>query len=103
MLFHQDNALCHKLIAMMAKLHELQFKLLLQPTLFSRSGPQQLVTVYRAQKNAPGERFRSIEELISETEAYFEAKHKSFSPKGIELLEKRWNHCITLKGDHVDE
>ena len=30
-LFHQDNAPCHKLIATMAKLHELHFKLLLDP------------------------------------------------------------------------
>ena len=29
--FHEDNALCHKLIAMMAKLHELHFKLLPHP------------------------------------------------------------------------
>ena len=28
-LFHQDNAPCHKSIAMMAKLHELHFELLL--------------------------------------------------------------------------
>ena len=30
-LFHQDNAPCHKLIATAAKLHELHFKLLLDP------------------------------------------------------------------------
>ena len=30
-LFHQGNAPCHKLIAMIAKLHELHFKLLLDP------------------------------------------------------------------------
>ena len=30
-LFHQDNALCHKLIAMVAKLHELHFKLFPHP------------------------------------------------------------------------
>ena len=30
-LFHQDNVLCHKLIAMMTKLHELHFKLLQHP------------------------------------------------------------------------
>ena len=30
-LFHQDNALCQKLIAMMVKLHELHFELLLHP------------------------------------------------------------------------
>ena len=40
---------------------------------------------------------------ISETEAYFEAKNKSFDKKSIELLEKRWNQCITLEGNYVDE
>ena len=30
-LFHQENAPCHKLIATMAKLHELHFELLLDP------------------------------------------------------------------------
>ena len=50
-----------------------------------------------------GKRFGSNEEVISETEAYFEAKNKSFYKKGIELLEKCWNQCITLQGDYVDE
>ena len=51
----------------------------------------------------PGERFGSNEEVISETEAYFEAIDKSFYKKSIELLEKRWNQCITLERDYVDE
>ena len=50
-----------------------------------------------------GKRFGSNEEVIPETEAYFDAKDKSSFKKGIELLEKRWNLCITLEGDHVDE
>ena len=41
--------------------------------------------------------------MISETEAYFKAKDKSFYNKGIELLENRWNQFITLEGDYVDE
>ena len=44
-----------------------------------------------------GKRFSSNEEVIAETEAYFEAKDKSFHKHGIEKLEKRWNDCITLK------
>ena len=72
------------------------------PTLFSRSGPQQLLVVCKLQKNAQGKRFVSSEEVILETKAYFEAKDKSFYKKGIELLEKRWNQCITL-GDYIDE
>ena len=50
-----------------------------------------------------GKRFVSNEEVIAETEAYFEAKDKSFYKHGIEKLEKRWNYCITLEGDYIDE
>ena len=50
-----------------------------------------------------GKRFGSNEEVILETEAYFEAKDRSFYKKGIKLLEKRWNQFISLEGDYVDE
>ena len=50
-----------------------------------------------------GKRFGSNEEVISETEAYFEAKDKSLNKKGIELLKKHSNLCITLEGDYVDK
>ena len=50
-----------------------------------------------------GERFNSNEEVIAECEAYFEVKDKLFYKKGIEMLEKSWNECITLEGNYVDE
>ena len=50
-----------------------------------------------------GKRFSSDDKVIAETEAYFEAKDKSFYKKGIESLEKRWNDCITMESDYVDE
>ena len=50
-----------------------------------------------------GKRFDSNEEVITETDAYFEAKYKSFYKNGIEILEMRWNECIILEGDYVDE
>ena len=53
-------------------------------TLFSRSGPQQLLAVCQPQKNAPGKEIGSNEKVISETEVYFEAKDKLFYKKGIE-------------------
>ena len=42
-------------------------------------------------------------EVISETDAYFEVKDKSFNKNGTELLEKRSNQYITLEGDYFDE
>ena len=50
-----------------------------------------------------GKRFYSNEDVITETNAYFEAKDKSFYKKGIEMLEKRWTDCVAFKGDYVDE
>ena len=50
-------------------------------------------------------RFSSDDEVIAATEAYFEAKDKSFYKKGIESLEKRWNDYVRkviMEGDYVD-
>ena len=44
----------------------------------------------------------STEEVISETEVYFEAKDKLFYKKGIELLEKCWNQSPKVI-HYVDE
>ena len=50
-----------------------------------------------------GKRFDSNEEVIAETETYFESKDESFYKKGIEKLDKRWNEYITFGGNYVDE
>ena len=103
MLFHQDNALCHKSITMMVKLPELHFELLLHPPYSPDLDPSVYWLFADLKRMLQGKRFGSNVEVISETEAYFEAKEKSFYKKGIELLEKHWNQCITLEGDYVDE
>ena len=48
-------------------------------------------------------RFGSNEEVISETEVYFEAKEKSFNKKSIEFYESRWNQCIILESDYINK
>ena len=98
-LFHQYNAPCHKSIATMAKLHEL----FLHPPYFSDFAPSDYFLFADLKRILQGKRFDSNEKLIAKTEAYFEAKNKSFYKKGIEMLEKRWNECITLAGDYVHE
>ena len=100
-LFHQDNAPCHKLIATMAKLHELHFKLLLHPPYSQDLAPSDYWLFANLKRK--GKRFGSNEEVISVTEVNFEVKDKSFYKKDIELLEKRWNQCISLEKDNVDE
>ena len=88
-LFHQDNTLCHKSIATMTKLHKLHFELVPHPpySLDLASSDSYLFAVLK--RIFQGKRFGSNEEVIAETEAYFEAKDKSFCKKGIEMLGKR--------------
>ena len=86
-LFHQDDVPCHKSIAMMVKLHELHFKLILYPP-YSPDLTPATTGCLQTSKMLQGKIFGSNEEVISETETYFEAKDKSFYKKGIKLLEK---------------
>ena len=83
-LFHQDNALYHKSIAMMAKLHEL----LPHPPYSLDLALSDYWLFANLKRMLQGKRFGSNEEVISETETYFEAKEKLFYKKGIKLLEK---------------
>jgi len=49
-----------------------------------------------------GKKFKSDDEVISETEAYFDEKEKSYFRGGIEKLENRFNRCIALEGNYIE-
>ena len=102
-LFHQGNTRYHKSIAIMATFGELHFELLLHSSYSLDLAPSNYCLFADQKRILQGKRFGSNEEVIAETEAYFEAKIKSFHKKGIEKLEKRWNECITLGVNYVDE
>ena len=87
-LFHQGNALCHKSIATMAKLHELHFELLPHSPYSPDLAPSNYWLFEDLKRMLQGKRFGSNEEVISEIEVYFEVKDKLFYKKGIKLLEK---------------
>ena len=101
-LFHQDNAPCHKSITTMTKLHEFHFKLVPHPPYYPDLAPSDYWLFADLKRMLQGKRFGSNEERISETEAYFETKDLSFNKKGIKLLDVL-DQCITLEGDYVDE
>lgn len=102
-LFHQDNAPCHKSFKTMEKICELGFELLPHPPYSPDLAPSDYWLFSDLKKTLRGKRYGTDEEVIAETEAYFEGKDKSFYKSGIERLEKRWNDCIASKGDYFDE
>ena len=91
-LFHQDNAPC-----------ELSFELLPHPPYSPNLVPSDYYLFADLKKMLQGKKFYSNEEIITETNAYFVAKDKSFYKRGIEMLEKRWTECVSFEGDYVDE
>ena len=80
-LFHQDNAPCHKSISTMAKLHEFHFELLLHQPSSSDLTPSDYWLFADLKRMHQGQRFGFNEEVISENKAYFEAKDKSLKKK----------------------
>lgn len=101
-LFHQDNAPCHKSMKTMAKLHELGFELLPHPPYSPDLAPSDFFLFSDLKRMLAGKKFKADEEVIAETEAYFEAKDKSYYKNGIEKLEDRYNRCIALDGNYVE-
>ena len=101
-LFQQDNAPVHKSMKTMVKLNDLRFELL-PPPYSPDPAPSDFYLFADLKKMLQGKRFSSDDEVIAATEAYFDAKDKSFYKKGIESLEKRWNDYVAMEGDYVDE
>ena len=102
-LFQQDNAAVHKSMKTMVKLNDLRFELLPHPPYSPDLAPSDSYLFADLKKMLQGKRFNSDDEVIAATEAYFEAKDKSFYKKGIESLKKCWNDFIAMEGDYVDE
>lgn len=102
-LFHQDNARVHTCAVAMAKIHELHYELVPHPPYSPDLAPCDYFLFPNLKKWLGGKRFRSNEEIIEETNAYFEGLEKLYYTEGIEKLEKRWDKCIELEGDYVEK
>lgn len=101
-LFHQDNAPCHRSMKTMAKLNELGFELLTHPPYSPDLAPSDFFLFSDLKRMLAGKKFKSNDEVIAETEAYFDEKEKSYYKSGIEKLENRYTRCIALEGNYVE-
>ena len=80
----------------------MNFELFLHPPYSPDLAPSDYYLFADLKKMLQGKRFYSNEEVITETNAYFEAKDKSVYKKGIEMLEKLWTDCVAFEGDYVE-
>lgn len=102
-LFLQDNAPVHTALDTMLKLREIHFELVDHPPYSPDLAPSDFFLFPNLKKWLAGKRFISNEEVITETNAYFEGFPKSYYSDGIKKLEYRLTKCIELKGDYVEK
>ena len=89
-LFREDNAPYHKSMKTMVKLNESSFELLPRPPCSpDLASSDYWLLLADLKKMLQGKRFGSNEEVVAETETYFESKDELFYKKGIEKLERR--------------
>ena len=69
-------------------------------SIFARFSPLRLFPVFKPEETWFGGKKFIREQLITETEAYFEGLDKSHY-SNLKKLENRWIKCIELKGDDV--
>lgn len=102
-LFLQDNAPCHASHLTTSKILSLHFELLPHPPYSPDLAPSDYFLFPNLKKHLSGKKYETNDELIAETEAYFEELDKSCYSEGIMALEKRWSKCIEVRGDYVEK
>jgi [histone H3]-lysine36 N-dimethyltransferase SETMAR len=85
-LFHQKNASCHESIKTTAKLHNLGYKLLPHPPYYPDLAPSDFFLFTDLKRMLTGKKISTNEEVIVETESYFETTSKSYYKNGIDKL-----------------
>jgi [histone H3]-lysine36 N-dimethyltransferase SETMAR len=89
-LFHQDNAPCHKSMKSMAKLNELWLQIASSSTVSPDLAPSDYFLFADLKKMLAGKKFKDNDGLIAETEAYFADKTK----ESIKVASKNWKIAI---------
>lgn len=102
-LFHHDNAPTHSSGIVAAKLHELRYELLPHLPYSPDLAPCDFFLFPNMKTWLAGKKFSSNEEVIANTEAYFEELEESYFLAGLKKWPERWEKCILLKGDYVEK
>jgi len=86
----------------MGILRDLHYELLEHPPYSPDLAPSDFCLFPKLKLFLAGQRFSWNQEEIAAVEGYFAALAKNHYRDGIMALEHRWNKCISLKGDFVE-
>ncbi|EGI68665.1 Mariner Mos1 transposase, partial [Acromyrmex echinatior] len=102
-LYHHDNAPSHTSLKAMVKLDQLRFELVAHPPYSPDLASSDYYLFPKLKRWLQGKKFTSNEEVIAETEPYFEGLDVSYYRKGIEMLENRYTKCIALESNYIEK
>jgi histone-lysine N-methyltransferase SETMAR len=86
----------------LGKLRVLNYELLEHPPYSPDLAPSDISLFPKLKLFLAGQPLSSNQEAISAVEGYFVDLTKNHYKDGIIALEHRWNKCIGLKGDYVE-
>ena len=79
------------------------YELLPHPPYSSDLAPSDYFLFPNLNKWLGGKRFYSNDEIISQTNTYFDDLEKSYYLERIQKLEKRWTKWIELKREYIEK
>jgi hypothetical protein len=86
----------------MGKLRDLYNDFLEHPPYFPDLAPCDFYPFPKLKFFLAGQSFSSNQEAIATLDVYFADLTKNQFREGVMALEHRWNKCVTLKGDYVE-
>lgn len=101
-LFLQDNAPAHKSHVAMSALRDCGFEVLSHPPYSPDLAPSDYFLFRNLKRELKGKRFSSNEEVQAAVTEYFESKDSNWFFHGIEALKKRYEKCIQVRGDYIE-
>jgi hypothetical protein len=99
---HLLSGQAHTSVLAMGKLKNLHYELLGHPPYFPDLAPSDFCLFSKLKIFLAGQRFSSNQEAIAAVERYFADLTKNHYRDGIMALEHRWNKCISVKGNCVE-
>lgn len=102
-LFHQDNAPSHTSCIAKAAIHQAGFELVEHPPYSPDLAPSDYRLFPKLKEHLRGKKFSNNQEVMSAVEQWFAEVGQKFFEEAIEMLEHRWNKCISVKGDYVEK
>lgn len=98
-----DNAPAHRSQVAHSAYRDCDFELLEHPPYSPDLAPSDYYLFGRLKADLRGKRFKDKNEIKSFVSGWFDSRPNDFYSKAIESLPEKWNKCIRLRGEYIED